>query len=345
MPIALFSESERAQWDAFVAGHPQGHFLQSFAWGDLKGAFGWEPLRLALLEGGEIRATAQLLFRRLPLVSLAYIPRGPLLDWQDRPAVEALLRALADAGRPRHCVFLKVEPNLPDDPAVAAGLAALGFRPARTVQPRSTLLVDLAGSEEEILARMKPKTRYNIRLAERRGVAVRPAAGSEEVARFYDLLLETARRDAFGVHTLAYYQAFYRLFNESGQAGLFFAEREGELLGSLWATAYGPEAIYMYGASRTSGQQHMASYLLQWEAMRWAKEKGCTRYDLWGIPDAVAASQDEREDLPQKNVRDGLWGVYRFKQGFGGRLLRTVGAYDLPYHLWMYRGYRRLLHG
>lgn len=338
------SQSERELWDAFVASHPAGHLLQSYAWGELKSAFGWETVRLALQEGEHLRAAAQVLFRHLPGTALAYIPRGPVLDWQDKEAAAALFAAMAAAGRRRGAAFLKVEPNLPDTPQARAHLQALGLRPARTVQPRATLVIDLLG-DEELLAQMKPKTRYNVRLAMRRGVTVRPAAAASEVDLFYDMLLETGRRDSFGVHRPEYYRSVYRLLNQADMAVLLFAEREGRVLAGLWAAAWGSEAIYLYGASRADGQEHMPSYLLQWEAMRWARERGCTHYDLWGIPDSVARGTDPRQSFPKKNVRDGLWGVYRFKQGFGGRTACTVGAYDLPYRPWLYRLYRGLLGG
>ncbi|MBN1484455.1 MAG: peptidoglycan bridge formation glycyltransferase FemA/FemB family protein [Chloroflexia bacterium] len=341
--IALISEQQRADWDRFVAGHPQGHLLQSFAWGELKNAFGWEPLRLALLRQGQIQAAAQVLFRRLPLVSLAYVPRGPLLDWQDRAVTAAMLQAIAKAARSRRGIFLKIEPNRPDEPALHERLRGLGLRVGRCVQPRSSMLVDLRGSEEDLLASFKSKTRYNVRLAGRRGVTVRTAQSPADVNLFYEMLRETATRDAFGVHNQSYYQDFYRLFNQAGHGTLLFAEHQGQILAALWAAACGPEAIYMYGASRSEGQRHMPTYLLQWEAIRWAREQGCSRYDLWGIPDSIAQGQDERETLNEKNVRDGLWGVYRFKQGFGGEMVRTVGAYDHPYQRGLYWLYRQTL--
>lgn len=334
---------EESRWDAFVREHPGGHLLQSTAWGMLKSAFGWEGLRLAVLSGGEIRAAAQVLFRRFPGFSLAYVPRGPVVDWEDEAALEVLLEGLAWAGRARRSLFLKIEPNWPEEAGFSERLRRLGFLPGRPVQPRSTLVVDLEGTEEALLARMKPKTRYNIRLAGRRGVQVRPAHGPEEVALFYDLLRETARRDAFGIHTRPYYQTAYHLLCERGLGVLLFAEREGEVLAALMAAAWGREAIYLYGASRSRGQEHMPSYLLQWEAMRWARSRGCTRYDLWGIPDSVLEGGDEREERREKNIRDGMWGVYRFKQGFGGRPLRTVGAYDRPDHPLLYRLYQKVL--
>lgn len=343
MTLTCVAGIEERRWDAFIQEHPGGHLLQGTAWGRLKSAFGWEALRLAVMEGGEIRAAAQVLFRRFPGFSLAYVPRGPVVDWEDEEALEVLLKGMERAGRARRAIFLKIEPNRPEEAGFSERLRRLGFLPGRPVQPRSTLVVDLEGPEEALLARMKPKTRYNIRLAGRRGVQVRPARGAEEVALFYDLLQETARRDAFGIHTQAYYQTAYHLLCEGGLGVLLFAEREGEALAALMAASWGREAIYLYGASRSRGQEHMPSYLLQWEAMRWARSQGCTRYDLWGIPDSVLEGGDEREERREKNVRNGMWGVYRFKQGFGGRPLRTVGAYDRPGYPFLYRLYRKAL--
>jgi lipid II:glycine glycyltransferase (peptidoglycan interpeptide bridge formation enzyme) len=338
--IVSISAQERTRWDAFVAAHPCGHLLQSFAWGELKAAFAWEPLRLALVEGGEIYAGAQVLFRRVPLLSMAYVPRGPVLDWENEAALNLLLQGIAEASHSRRAVFLKIEPNLPDAPSFHARMLSLGFRSAWTVQPRSTLLVDLTRSEEDLLAGMRKHTRYGIRLARREAVGVRPATGPEEVARFYDLLRETARRKHFRIHPLSYYRRVYSLFNDPGQAALLFAEREGEILAALWVVAFGPEAIYMYAASRNQG--YMAPSLLLWEAIRWAKAGGCTHCDLWGIPNRAAAGA-HLAPIPQSEVSDPLWGVYIFKRGFGGRLARTVGAYDLPYRPFLYGLYRRLV--
>jgi len=138
---------------------------------------------------------------------------------------------------------------------------------------------------------------------------------------------DTSRRDSFAIHSQAYYEAALRLLVPAGLGRLFLAEYEGRLLAGLFAVALGDTACYLYGASADEGRELMPSYLLQWEAMAWARERGCRAYDLWGVPD---------EDEPALEAGfaqrgDGLWGVYRFKRGFGGRLVRTVGAWDLVY--------------
>ncbi len=175
-----------------------------------------------------------------------------------------------------------------------------------------------------MLARMHQKTRYNIRLAERKQVTVRPW---DDLPAFGAMMQTTAARDQFGVHTPAYYARAYELCSTPLQeCELLVAEFEGRPLAALMVFAHGPRAWYLYGASTDDERNRMPTYLLQWEAMRWARRRGCRSYDLWGVPDA------ERETLEaQFETRgDGLWGVYRFKRGFGGELTRSIGAWDYP---------------
>jgi peptidoglycan pentaglycine glycine transferase (the first glycine) len=327
---------QQASWDPLVAS-AGGHVLQSWAWGELKARFGWRVERLAVAG-----AAAQVLYRSLPggLGSIAYVPKGPLADYASIASLQPLLAALRSLARQQRAICLKIEPDLEDGPALAGQLQALGFRPSpQGVQPRRTLLVDLDGDPGEVLGRMKPKTRYNIRLAERRGVTVRH--GSEaDLPAFYRLMEATARRDGFAIHARAYYETVHRLFVPSGQGCLLLAEYEGQLLAGLVAfapggAARGGTACYMYGASSDEERNRMPTYLLQWEAMLWAREKGCQAYDLWGVPDEEEATLEA--EFTQRS--DGLWGVYRFKRGFGGRLVRTAGAWDLVYAPLRYRLY------
>lgn len=325
-------------WDAFVAAHPHGHVLQMSAWGELKSAFGWTAERIALAEGGSLRAGALVLYRLLPLGLglLAYIPRGPLVDWERPDEAQALLAAAERAARARGALALVVEPDLPDEPRWQDLLASLGLRPSPLggIQPRRTLVVDIGRPEEEILAAMRQKTRYNIRLAARRGVVVREGTEADLPA-FYRLMEATARRDRFGIHPQAYYERAYRLFVPQGRAALLMAEVEGVPVAGLMVFALPPRAWYFYGASGDAHREKMPTYLLQWEAMRWARARGCTEYDLWGIPDADEATLEAEFTRRQ----DGLWGVYRFKRGFGGRVVRTVGAWERALRLFPHRLY------
>ena len=316
-----------------MAAHPAGHLLQTTPWGRLKSEFGWA----AEVVAPTAAAGALVLYRRLPLgLSLAYVPRGPVLSWADPAALPALLPALDAAARKRGAICLKLEPDLDDTPAHTAYLANLGLRPSpHTVQPRRSIVIDLRPDEGAILAAMKPKTRYNIGLAAKKGVTARVGAAPEDVERFIALMDETGRRDGFGVHAPEYYRRAYALFAPLGQAALVLAEYAGEALAGVMAFALGKQSWYFYGASSDRERPRMAPYLAQWEAMRWAKAQGAERYDLWGVPDA-----DEAElEAGFETRHDGLWGVYRFKRGWGGRLGRTVGAWDRVYNPLLYRAY------
>jgi lipid II:glycine glycyltransferase (peptidoglycan interpeptide bridge formation enzyme) len=354
------TELSSSDWDKFLSGHPEAHLLQTTAWGELKAAFGWQVLRVAVGQTG-----AQVLLRRLPLgFSLAYIPRGPVGDdWT------SLWPAVAQACRRHRAILLKVEPDLwenipkesnpstdnstntsgilgshpsqpgPKNPFLPSSLIphpSSFFPSPQTVQPPRTILVNLEGDEETLLSRMKQKTRYNIRLAQKKEVVVRP---SQDLEGFHRMMLITGGRDGFGVHGADYYRKAYELFHGRGSRGeceLLQAEYAGQPLAALMVFAYGRRAWYLYGASTDLERGRMPTYLLQWEAMRWARQRGCTEYDLWGIPDAGEAELEAGFTARE----DGLWGVYRFKRGFGGQVMRTVGAWDTPYQPLIYPLYK-----
>lgn len=307
-------------WREYASARPELHLLQTAEWGELKSGFGWTPVRL--LDGS---AGVQILFRKLiPGLSLAYIPKAYL--------PESLLPEVDRACRRRGAVFCKWEPEGWEP---AGERSAPGFvRSPQNIQPPRTVVIDLHGSEEELLARMKQKTRYNIRLAEKKGVRVR---AWNDLAAFHAMLLVTGGRDAFGVHTQAYYRRVYELFHPAGMAELLVAEYEGRPLAALMVFRHGKRAWYVYGASNDEERSRMPAYLLQWEAMRWAH--GCEEYDLWGVPDEDEAALEAGFETRG----DGLWGVYRFKRGFGGLLLRAPQALDRIYNPWLYKLYVRYL--
>jgi len=326
------NETQQTGWDEFLELHPQAHVLQSGAWGRLKSGFGWQPEAVQVGLAG-----AQVLFRRLPGgFHVAYIPRGPLgKDWS------VLWPRIDDLCRSRRTIFLKVEPDCwqGDDPELEKKLP--GFQRGDGIQPPRTLVVDIGGDEESILNAMKQKTRYNIRLAEKKDITVRETA---DVAAFHRLMIETGQRDGFGVHSRAYYQAAYDAFSPDGGCALLLAEYQGKPLAGLMVFRRGDRAWYFYGASNNEDRNRMPTYLLQWRAMQWAKAQGCTSYDLWGVPDY----DEETLESQFEQRADGLWGVYRFKRGFGGRLMRAAGAWNkiyLPRLYQLYRLYRRLRGG
>ncbi len=329
-------------WDAWIGASPSGHLLQSWAWGDLKARFGWRPVRIAVIEDDAILAGAQVLFRPLlgRYLSTAYVPKGPVLGRRS-PTTEAsvrLLEAVHDTCRRERGLSLKFEPDWEDHTEAHGWLRSQGFAPsALTVQPRRTVVVDLTPGEDAILAQMKSKTRYNIRLAQRKGVSVRLGT-EQDLAPFFELLRITAHRAEFGIHTRDYYTEAWRLFAQQEAVALLLADYGGHTLAAIMVFAFARKAWYMYGASSDEERQLMPTYLVQWEAMRWAKARGCETYDLWGIPDVDEnAIGSDISDAERHGVLSaGMGGLYRFKRGFGGREVRYVGAYDYVYNRPLY---------
>ncbi|MBN2007331.1 MAG: peptidoglycan bridge formation glycyltransferase FemA/FemB family protein [Anaerolineae bacterium] len=319
-------------WDEFAARHSMGNILQTVRWGQHKATFGWdwdiaapEATTSPVLSGG-----ALVLYKPLPLHlgTVAYVPRGPLVDWQDQERLSAVWEALRRNARRHRAWALWVEPPLLDTPETQEYLKNLGLRPnSRTIQPARTVLLDIQASEEEVLAQMKSKTRYNIRLAERKGVTVREGT-LQDTGVFYALMSETGARDKFGVHSEEYFRRALELFLPTGQVALLLAEIAGEAVAGLMVFALGKTAWYFYGASSDRHRNAMPAYAVQWAAIRWARARGCTIYDLWGIPDA----DEETLEAHFTERNDGLWGVYRFKRGFGGQIVRYVGLWEQSLH-------------
>ena len=343
-----------SDWDAFLLNYPEAHLMQTSAWGELKSAFGWDAAYFVLEDRESTTSSlgALVLFRRLPMgLTLAYIPKGPVGSGEtggEFPAWEALWPEVDALCRKRKAVFLKVEPDLwetsdisriPDytsdsHPPIASRFSATGFRLSeQNIQPSRTILVDLTGDEEDVLARMKQKTRYNIRLALKKGVVT---YSSSELDSFYQLMLVTGKRDTFGVHSLEYYRKAFELFQPRSECALMMAAYQGEPIAGIMVFAHGKRAWYFYGASSDEHRERMSTYLLQWEGMRWARARGCNSYDLWGVPDAEESTLEEH--FPHRS--EGLWGVYRFKRGFGGQLRRSVGSFDRVYYPILYAFYR-----
>ncbi|NTU86039.1 MAG: aminoacyltransferase [Chloroflexales bacterium] len=327
-------EPDPARWDAFVAGHPQGSLLQQSSWGDLKAGAGWRARRLAVLGAdGRLVAGASLLLRSQYGLSVAYTPRGPLFAGE--PAADRLLVAgLERAARRARAILLRLEPNLTeDDPAADAThtwLLLQGLRPAPTIQPRSSVHVDLRRPEEAILAACSKGHRADIRRAGREGVAVR-VGGDEDLGAFYTIMRSTGERAAFGIHAEPYYRAAWRLFQPRSR--LLLAELGGRPVAAHLVFADAHCGRYLYSGADEQGLKSGANHLLEWHALRWARELGCASYDLWGIPDALgraAAAPDEaaRAALEEEARADPLIGVYRFKKGFGGQIVRYLPAYD-----------------
>ena len=318
MPIVSLTD-----WSHFLTQHPNTHLLQTGEWGELKSAFGWKPIRIVNGDFG-----VQILFRKLPLgFTIGYIPKS-------NPD-KSLLVEIDKACKSNRAIFLKLEPDYWSGDQPETWNLELETS-LHNIQPPRTIIIDIKSDEEQILAKMKQKTRYNIRLAEKKGVTVRTW---DDIEAFHKMMLVTGGRDGFGIHSLEYYKRAYELLHPKGLGEILVAEYEGKPLAALFVTRNGHRTYYLYGASTDEERNRMPTYLLQWEAMKWAKEHGCEEYDLWGVP-------DENEETLEANFetkREGLWGVYRFKRGFGGELKRAAQAMDRVYNPLLYWAYLKFI--
>ena len=305
------------------------NFLQSGFWGLLKSFFGWKPYSFCLN-----RRPLLVLVRRLPGgMKIAYVPHGPDINLSgDRSLFLKELGKELALVLPEKPAFIRFD--LPwwserEDNKPFSSAPSL-VKAVSDIQPPDTVIVSLKETEEEILKRMKPKTRYNVRLAAKKGVMIN-RGGKEMLSGWYELYKETAERDRITIHSKDYYNKVFNIA-ESGrvsapEVALFTATYEGELIAGIIVLLYGNRATYLYGASSNSRRNLMPNYALQWEAMKYAKENGCEEYDLFGIP-------------PENDPDHPMHGLYRFKTGFGGQIVRRPGCWDLVLNKPVYTLYR-----
>jgi lipid II:glycine glycyltransferase (peptidoglycan interpeptide bridge formation enzyme) len=330
--VTLSSQSnpvtaDQREWDAAVLTGG-GHLLQSWRWGAFKKRFGWDVERISVRRNGPA-ALAQVLFRTKAGVSVGYIPRGPVWAADDPDAVAELWTRVDKVARRRRTLTIIVEPDqpLPEQPDLNVRLVP-GPEP---IQPARSVKVDLL-DDQSLIDQMHPKTRYNVRLAVRRGVSTRVVVQPDDsIDQFYDMLRDTASRNEFVVHALDYYREFLRTFADD--ACLLFAEIDGKPVAGVIAAVFGGEGIYMYGASSTRERAHGAAFLLQHETMRWARSRGARRYDLWGIPEYdPESSVNESGDRLAASTGNDRRGLYEFKTRFGGSIVRYPPPIERVYH-------------
>lgn len=334
--------TDQTAWEAILAALPQPHTLQSWDWGDFKSRWAWRAVRLAWLQAdGTPVAAAQVLHRAVGKTpwSMLYVSKGPVADYADLFLMERVLADIETYARRQRAIFVKIDPDVPlayGPPEAAEAylpgrrvqdlLTARGWRySSQQIQFKNTVLLDLTLSEADLLAAMKPKCRYNIRLAERKGVTVRPG-GPADLEAFFDLYAVTSRRDGFLIRPKSYYLDVWRHYLSAGRGALLLAEVEKTAAAGVLLFHFGGTAWYMYGASDNAHRNLMPNHLLQWEAICWAKAQHCAVYDFWGAPNVF-------------DPADSMWGVYTFKLGFGGTTRHGLGAFDYPVYPRLYKIY------
>jgi lipid II:glycine glycyltransferase (peptidoglycan interpeptide bridge formation enzyme) len=323
--VAQKREVSRSQWNSWLENSPGGgHLFQSYEWGEMKRTLNWRPVRLVLEQDGKMVGLGQFLAYNTPLVPgvLMYCAKGPWLPWEDEEAVRAFFGGVISAARSEGAHTVKIEPEVSEQQTKVKGLfSELGLRKFRwDLNYKATMIVDLSPSEEDLLANMKGKTRYNVRLAARKGVRVEEDNSPEAREFFWRMVEHTAERNGFWYRPRDYHLAMWRVLFDAGRARLFFATHEEDRLAAMLIYTLGRKYWYAWGASMDEKRNLMPTYLLQWELMKWAKERGFTHYDLGAVP---SPNNLDDEGHP-------LYGVHKFKEGFGSALVDFVGCWDLP---------------
>ena len=319
----FITEKTLPEYEAFVQSHPKGNFAQSYLWGKQKPMWQWDAIAIRG-EDGAIRGSLAVMTRKVPGIgrTLMYGCRGPVCDLDDRETFSQLLDGAKALAKKYKSYVIKIDPDVPSsNTAFSSMLQSFGFRAKEggknfeAIQPRYVFRLNVEGkTEEELLANFHQKWRYNIRLAERKGVTVR-ICGKEMVPAFSDLMLTTGVRDGFVTRKPEYFAAMLDNLGEHARLYMAFDPNDTPIAGTL-AIHYGDKVWYLYGASSNEHRNLMPNYLLQWRVIQWAVETNCRIYDFRGV------SGDVSEDNP-------LYGLFRFKQGFGGDFTEFVGEMDL----------------
>lgn len=319
MEVRLVDDAR--QWNRFVS-NTAGSIQQSYEWSQLMNQAGELTLCVGVFTpADDLIGAALIRVERLARLSwpYLYVPRGPVCERPLEPVLTVLKRYLDQTAKHQRAFMIRVEPAVPAEQAEwSEALKRTGFHVcAHSTQIRHEWLLDLTPSEEHLLAQMKGKCRYNIRLAQRGGITIRSGTPAD-IGVFYRLYQETSRRARFLIHPQAYYTAFMELFGTDGRAALLLAEYADEPIAACIVAQFGEQAWYMFGASTRTHRDRMPNYLLQWHAMRWAKGQGCQRYNLRGLAD-------------------------EFKRGFGATQVTTLATHDFVYRPAQYATYRALV--
>ncbi|MDD2212504.1 MAG: peptidoglycan bridge formation glycyltransferase FemA/FemB family protein [Clostridia bacterium] len=329
----LLEIAEKEYFNNFVRQAPKNHILQTWEWGDLKGKGAWVPYRM-VLENEEKQPVAalSLLARRIPVLGklIFYAPRGPVGDLHNQELMDFLFSEVRKLAREKDAIFLKIDPDVSiEDLALREYLRSRGFVAAgrkegfEGLQPKFVFRLDLTPDLDTLLANFHAKTRYNLRLAERKGVEIKENCGKEDLPIFYEILQETTERDKFLVRSYHYFEEMWDCLVPAGYLKLFLAYYQGKPIAGTLAYLFGDTAWYIYGASANAHRNVMPNYLLQWTMIKWAKENNCKTYDFRGVSGNLA------EDNP-------LYGLYRFKKGFNGTFTEFLGEYDLVFSPFYY---------
>lgn len=330
MNFEYIDKNFESEWEKLVAENPASGFPQSFMWADFKNMMGWKTYKIGLLEDKQLVGGAIIQkFSYSKTKNFLYIPEGPILPYGEKKAEEMFhklmgeIDKIADFKGEQLTTHLRIDPRLTETPDYFSKF----MKAPLNMEPRNTLMIDLTLSKEELLKQMKPKGRYNIKVAERSNVEIEIDNSQTGINNLLSLYRQTAQRNEFEGKSESYFKHLIPHVEKNGCGEVFTAFIEGEPIASVLVIFYGDRATYFYGGSSDKHKEKMAPYLLHWEVMKYAKKKGFKEYDLWGI-----SPEGDKEHM--------WYGLTQFKKKLGGNPLQFIGSYD---HMYNQKSYQEFL--
>ena len=315
--ITIENIENKREWEDFVLAKLEANFLQSWYWGEFHKAIGKTINRTGFYEKERLVGVMQSVVEPARRGKHLTVPGGPIINWQDKNLVNTFLRELKVIAKENNCVFIRVRPQLKSDESSKKIFKDLGFIKAPMhLHAELTSQLDITKPEEEIMTQMRKTTRYEVKKAIKENIKIVTSSDSADIKKFYELQIQTAKRQKFVPFSYKYLSEQFKVFAENGNVLLYKAEFENKLLAQAFVIFYGKEAVYHYGASTDEGRLYPGAYLIQWEVIKEAKKRGMTRYNFWGV-------------APENKQNHRFSGLSLFKRGFGGEDFQYLPAQDL----------------
>ncbi len=309
-------ENEK-EWENFLDKHDEANFLQSWYWGEFHRKLGKDVVRRGFYRDKQLVGAMLSIVENAKRGRYLTVPGGPIIDWEDELLVDAAFVEMKREALEMDCVFVRIRPQLVTDDSVKKKFRQYGCKDSPMhLHAELSNILDITKSEEELSAQMRKTTRYEIRKAQNLSIMIEKSKDEKSIKAFYDLQIETAKRQKFVPFSFSFFREQFKVFFESDRGLLYTALYDGKVLAQAFIIFYGAEAVYHYGASTDEGRKYPGAYLLQWEAIKEAKRRGMRRYNFWGV--APLEAKDHR-----------FYGVSVFKRGFGGQDVSYLHAQDL----------------
>jgi lipid II:glycine glycyltransferase (peptidoglycan interpeptide bridge formation enzyme) len=317
MDLRSIQDSQKNQYNGLV-----NHIIQSWQWGEARKSLGTKVARFGIYQDNKLSKAFQLTFHKIPLISkyVGYLPKGPSLD-------NDMFKALKQIGQEYNCAFIKIEPNI--EVSDINYTFSKGFiKSPKPLFTKFNFVLDLTKSEDELLKRMHPKTRYNIRVAEKHRVKVEKRDDDMAFDIYLKLYFETAKRQNYHGHNGEYHRKIWENLKKEGLATLLIASYKNKFLTAWMLLKFKDTLFYPYGGSSAEYREVMANNLVAWEAIKFGKKMGLKKFDMWGAA-----------NFPNPNKNDPFYGFHQFKKGYGGKLVEYIGTYDLVLNWPIYLGF------